>query len=255
MGGDACRLASAAFVTLSSLEDELERGETLPWGMIKLYYAAFYAGHSLLRLLGQSCSYLDPVHVTQLRRLAAAVERQPGFVLETGLYHCILNSEQTGFSLTRARGRVGGAHETFWKIFGTFLEETTEQVLLGRLAPDDARNVFLKLDALRTILQFRGAGSSWLSQVRNEIQYRLALGVWPPSRVNRSGRETLARLAKQWERDPMDIDLELVPGGDLGKFVAACAFTGALCRTILARIAARSSAGARCFAKDPLQRC
>lgn len=252
IAGDAVRFASACFASLNTITAALEEGATLAWGLVRLYYAGFYGGHSVLRLLGQSCSMVDARHTSKIRSLASALGGPPPFEITSGLYHCVLNPAQTGLSMVYARGRVGGAHEVFWEIFDRFLSEATEEVLVGRLAPEDARAVFAKLEAARRIFR-RGAGASWLSAIRNEIQYRHLHGVWPPLSVNRTQRHTLSRLAIQWTRDPMDIDIESPPGGALGAFVSACAFNAALCRAILMRIADRSFAGGRSFARSPLQ--
>jgi hypothetical protein len=135
-----------------------------------------------------------------------------------------------------------------------FLKGAGAAAILGHLTPDEGKRVFSKLEAFRDITK-RASGASWLSAVRNEIQYRHDRGVWTPAGVNKGGREVLARLARQWTRDPMDIDLELPPGAELGRFVAACAFLVALCRVILGRISDRSAAGAKSFARVPLQLC
>ncbi len=254
IAGDASRFAGACFTSLNSIVAALDAPDTLAWALVRMYYAAFYGGHAILRLLGQSCSQLEGRHVTKLRALSTALGRPPPFAVGAGLYHCTLNPGQTGLSMTHAHGRVGGAHEIFWEIFDSFLSESTDEVLLGHLSPSDAVSVFAKLEALRRIYR-RGAGASWLSAIRNEIQYRHARGVWPPPTVNRTGRGSLSRLAGQWTRDPMLIDIEVPPGGDLGAFVAACAFTSALCRTVLARVAERSSAGSLSFARHPLRHC
>ncbi|MBR0834688.1 hypothetical protein JQ612_15980 [Bradyrhizobium manausense] len=256
-GGDACRFASASFASISTVSSEIEDKRAVPWALIKLYYSAFYAGHSILRLLGQSCSYLEPSHVQHLRKLTVALGLEPKFTVDAGLYHFTVNGGQTGFALERATGRVGGAHEAFWKVFGAFIEEMTEQVLLGRLAPGEAREVFLKLDAWRSILQRHGAiaSSSWLSAMRNEIQYKLTHKLWPPASLNKHARSALARIVKQWERDPMNLDLSHLSRSDLEQFVLACTFTVTLCRVLLARIAERSSAGPRSFASEPLVLC
>lgn len=254
IGGDASRFASAAFVTLIS-SVSIEKAIHFPWGLIKLYYAAFYAGHSILRLSGQSCSYLDPVHISRLRELAIAQNLQPKSFPDTGLYHCILNPAQTGFVLKKARGRVGGAHEAFWKIFGEFLETYSHDLLLSHLTPDDAKEVFLKLSALLKILNAHGSCSgSWLSQVRNEVQYRHG-AVWPPPSVKDASRETLSRLAEQWLNDPMKIELEYPPAGRLGEFVAACAFLTSLCRVIFYWISNQCAQRGRSFANGPLSYC
>src|ERR1700678_2287839 len=57
MAGDACRLASAAFQTLASVDSELSERDNVAWGLVKLYYGAFYAGNALIRLFGESGSF------------------------------------------------------------------------------------------------------------------------------------------------------------------------------------------------------
>jgi hypothetical protein len=251
VGGDACRLASAAFVTLPSIQLELQERNSIAWSMVKLYYSAFYAGNALLRLLGQSCSYLDSTHVNRLRQLSAAAGNIPTFAINAGLYHCVLTPAQTGISFTQARGSLGGTHEAFWKIFMDYIRSINEQVLSGFLIPRDAHSMFIKLSAFEAILD-SARHSSWLSSVRNEIQYRHGAGVWPPLKIKKQDRERLPGLAAQWLRDPMDIELDFAIRGKLEGFVVACAFTVAFCRATLARISERASVGAKSFARHPL---
>ncbi len=49
-----------------------------------------------------------------------------------------------------------------------------------------------------------------------------------------------------------EIDLDIADKSDISKFVAACVFIVALCRSLLERIKERSSVGAQSFAITPL---
>jgi hypothetical protein len=252
--GDALRFASAAFVSVKEVGGSIEDRLSLPWAMIRLYYSAFYAGHAILRLTGQSCSHLDRRHITKLQQLAAGYGLSPAFELKRGLYHCVMNSNQTGLTFASKGAASGGTHEVFWAIFDRFLQKATVDVLRGNLTPADAQLVFMKFDALRTILGSSGGGSSWLSTMRNDIQYRHDHGVWQPSSVKKRGREQLARLAEQWARDPLYVDVGLAEGS-LDSFVVGCAFIVALCRALFARIAERSFSSGGSFARAPLSLC
>ena len=254
VAGDANRFAAAAFSSFKSVANDLEGADTLSWGLVRAYYAAFYAGHAVLRIVGRTCTNIETAHLNRIRALADALGNPVPFAVSAGLYDCELNSAQTGFVMVQARGRVGGAHETFWGIFDDFLSKLTEELLLSRIAPGDAHAVFFKLTALRRITR-KAAGASWLSAVRNEIQYRHARGAWAPPTINRTQRGVLSRLAEQWARDPLAVDIELRTGGDLGSFVSACALITALCRALLNRIADRSAVGSRSFARGPLNLC
>ena len=255
IGGDALRFAGAAFTSVFNIDAAVEERESVAWAMVRLYYAAFYAGHAVLRLLGQSCSHLETGHIARLKQLAAAIGAPPPFAISSGLYHCTMNAAQTGLKMVRARGSVGGTHETFWEVFDAFLASTTEAVLLGHLAPADARAVFLKLESYRSILRLFGGGAAWLSRMRNDIQYRQDHGVWMPPSVNKSSRDQLARLAMQWSRDPMAVDIEILGAASLKHFVAGCVFPIALCRALLTRISERSSAAAPKFGAAALALC
>jgi hypothetical protein len=109
--------------------------------------------------------------------------------------------------------------------------------------------VFARMDAL--VRSIRGHGApfhSWLSIMRNEVQYRHKFGVWFPCEIKKHDREGLGTLANQWNRDPMEVDIGGVHFGALGEFVVACAFIVSLCRALWMRVAERSARAARSIA-------
>ena len=249
VASDISRFSSAAFQTINSVPEQFGAKEDIAWSIIKIYYAAFYAGHSLIRLFGESLSYLDRGHIRRISTLAAALQKTPGFALSASSYHCILDPLARCISSTAARHGTGGAHETFWNIFGLTIGRISEGVLRGNLGQVDAQAVFAKLVDLQKGMSAHGAPLySWLSVVRNDVQYRHHHGVWMPCSIKKQDRELLGRLANQWNRDPMDIDVGAQQGGSLGEFAIACAFIVGLCRCLLERIAARSQHGRRSFA-------
>jgi hypothetical protein len=255
VAGDACRFSQAAFLTAAAVEQRITGREDTAWSLIKLYYSAFYAGHAVLRVLGSSCSQLDNGHINKIRRAADARGCVAPFPLQAGLYHCILNPQQSGVKMLQLAGRNGGSHEIFWGVLDSFLSQAAEEIVSGHLGPEDSRQVFGKIEAFRRALGRRGSGSSWLSSVRNEVQYRHDRGVWVPQSISESTRTALGRLASQWRRDPIEIDLEVPPCGELGLFVSAAAFIISMAKALFERIADRSSAGHSSFARLPLQLC
>jgi hypothetical protein len=248
LAADCTRFSCAAFQTASEINDDLGTRDRLAWGLLKLYYAAFYAGHATLRALGEGCTYFNKPHITRLVKMAEALSLAPGFGIESGLYHCILTQNDTAISCVRSRGKTGGAHEAFWNIFGTKLKAIGDGVLGGPLPRADAQAVFSQIDQLLRVLS-KSAGYGWLSFVRNDIQYRLQHGVWYPEIMRSQSRDRLRGLAKQWTRDPMAIDLQSPRSDTLGDFTVSCAFVLSLCRDILRRIAERSTVGAQSFVK------
>ncbi len=243
LASDLCRSSSASFQSVAEIAPYVEDKSTLPWALIKLYYAAYYAGHAVIRLLGESCSYFAPSHVRRISEVAASVGGALPFRLSAGFFHCVLDPSSSAISCRQSRGLVGGAHEAFWGVFGTKINELAEAVLRGPLEPRESQEVYAQLDALRQIMH-PGNGHSWLSFVRNEVQYRNQYGVWFPPEHKAAQRGALARLASGWMADPMRFNLSQHPS-DLHAFVNGCAFIIAVCRVLVVRVFERSSAGAR----------
>src|SRR5262249_28736929 len=46
LAADCSRLASAAFQTVATVPTEIVERDSVAWCLVKLYYAAFYAGHT-----------------------------------------------------------------------------------------------------------------------------------------------------------------------------------------------------------------
>lgn len=249
LASDCGRFSSAAFQTVSALGNSMETRDGFPWSLIKMYYAAFYASHALLRSFGEGCSFFYRQHTEHLAHLSAALGLDPSFRVDSGLYHCVLNQGATVVSYRKAQGQAGGAHEAFWMVFGKKLRSVAEGVLHGRLPTADAQLVYSKLDELLQVLDRKG-GFSWLSNIRNDVQYRMQHQSWFPERVRAQEREALCRLAGQWPRDPLKIDISAGRLGLLGDFVGACAFLVALCRSVIDRIGERTSRGQQSFARS-----
>ena len=245
LAADACRLSCAAFQTMVLASTEMLNRDSMAWSLVKLYYSAFYAGNALIRLLGESCSYFDRQHISRLNQLAIALNRIPTFKIEGGLYRCVVDHTGTALWCTRARGGIGGAHEAFWDIFGNRLGVLAMEVLSGPLSTTDAQAVFTQIEQFRDVLRQR-INHSWLSVVRNELQYRHEYQVWFPAQLRARQREALSRHSNRWSRDPMLIDLSK-KGDVLSEFVACCCFVVSLCNTMLARIAERSDVGSKSF--------
>jgi len=244
---DCCRFSLAAFQTISQVSTEIMQRDSVAWSLIKVYYSAFYAGHALLRIFGEACSFFDRQHCMRLVEVGLALGQRPAFTVDSGLYRCTLNQTSTALTCVKTRG-AAGVHEAFWTVFGSRVQSLSEATLAGTLVQRDAQAVFIQLGALINIVR-RRAGYSWLSGIRNDLQYRHHYGVWFPAKLKQNDKLSLSQLIRDWQRDPMEIDLDMRRLGLLGDFVAACIFIVALCHTMLVRIAERSAAGDQSFVR------
>jgi hypothetical protein len=243
---DCSRFAAASFQSLGAFSSATCDKLSFPWDLIKLYYAAFYAGHSIIRLAGQSCSYLDESHTKRLNEYLSATVSGPVLSVTAGLYHGRLIANGTQIQLSRVGGRFGGSHEDFWKIFAAFIKELSHETMTGPLAEMDAQQVFSKLDEITGLLRRRGTYGR-LSTIRNELQYRHGYEGWQPSALSKSHHGEIIHLGCQWKSDPMSIRLTSGRLGNLGEFTSACAFVVGFCRSVTERVCERSAAGQKSF--------
>lgn len=245
---DCSRFACASFQSLGTFSMTHCTKLSLPWDLIKLYYAAFYAAHAILRFVGQGCSYLSDSHVKRLNDLLSLMSPTPAPTIVPGLYHAWLMNNNTQLHFKKVGARFGGSHEDFWKTFATAVLQLNAAILSGPLTPSDAQQVFAKLDELIGILRQRGTYGR-ISSIRNELQYRHGYEGWLPSRMPKSHRGELINLGCQWRSDPMRIRLTAGRLADLGEFTSACAFLVGICRSLIERVGERSSARSRSFAR------
>jgi hypothetical protein len=245
---DCSRFACAAFQSLGAFSTAHCNKISLPWDLIRLYYAAFYAGHAILRLVGQSCSYLNDSHVKRINAFLAATCPAPAPAITVGLYHGRLVAGNTQLHLRRVGARFGGSHEDFWKVFALSIEGLNQAILRGPLPAADAQQVFAKLDELVGLLRERGSFGR-LSSIRNELQYRHGYEGWLPSSMPKSHQGELINLGCRWGMDPMGVRLTSGRLGDLGEFTSACAFLVGVCRALVQRVGDRSSARSKGFLK------
>jgi len=133
-------------------------------------------------------------------------------------------------------------------VFGKRINRLGEEILVGRLGLVERQTIFSKIDDFRRNLCTNSAPFfSHLSIIRNEVQYRHSQKVWLPESLKSSERDQLSRLIGQWQRDPMDVDLNHGLDGTMERFMVSCAFLISLCACLLRRLADRSENPARSF--------
>lgn len=248
---DSSNLSVSCLQSLAVIWPQEEERVALPWSLIRLYYSAFYAAHVFVRLLGTACCWLERRHITHLATLAGASGTAVPWPLEQGTYVCAVD----GTRLDWLKSAQTGAHEALWASLDVVIANASARVLSGSMAKLDAQQVYAQLESFRSMSK-RNGGLNWISRTRNELQYKLAHGVWHPAGVSRRDRERLKRLAGQWTYDPMQIDLDAAAAyGELGELASASAFLLAATRVLLLRLEERSSVprhfvryGARAFA-------
>jgi hypothetical protein len=237
--GEIVRMSMASCESVASIAPVSRLPRTRAWAVVQWYYAAFYAAHALLRMFGVGLVQIERGHVTEIRRIAD-VFGQPCNI--EGGFHSVRVVNST-LVLTKMSGN-GGSHEFLWHVFDDFLAGASSELLAARGASSDVQALALRLDDLRAILNLPPATSgSWLSYVRNRVNYRHELGVWYPYGEDTAERSAILDAAVG--ATPHADDVPLSVGGQapaLQSFLSACRFIVALCEDSAAEMSYRSLA-------------
>jgi hypothetical protein len=247
IANESSRFACASFQSYSDVASQFENGDCAPWALVRAYYSAYYAGHSILRLIGSTCTYVDRSRAGALREVIAAYGLSK--VFGVGQYEIALDRAGTGLSFQILGASLGGSHDQFWYVFGKRLATLERDVLHGPLPQVDAQRVWDCLGRLRGLLCKNSLNGGWLSAIRNSVQYKQAMGVWFPDRLSSRDLDALSRAARHWKDDPLSIRLSSEKSNELGDFLTACTFLVSMCRVLMMRIGERGKRGrARSFA-------
>lgn len=170
---------------LSSMESALQRvpdtmgPKALGWPLIRLYYAAFFGAHAIMRGTGKAVVRIETAQASRLTQIGSLYV--PGLRISTGTYQWALR-ENRDLRLDGHLGRLpdnGGAHEQFWKVFYNFLGSIRDEVTRNR--EPEATAAIAEISDLRDCLSSNGfQGGTWLSAVRNQITYQHGFGAWFP---------------------------------------------------------------------------
>lgn len=89
IAADMSRLATSCLQSISVSPEVSVEKYWLPWTLVRIYYAAFYAAHATVRALGVGCCWLDTDDINHLQALANATFNQSvPWSVSSGTYRC-----------------------------------------------------------------------------------------------------------------------------------------------------------------------
>jgi hypothetical protein len=145
------------------------------WAFIKWYYAAFFAAHSLMRATGRSVIYVDFGESQEFQKLVEL--RGLSEVVQKGTYNVSYSYLVGGHEVVvRKRSGKAGVHEAFWSEFGAWIGQLSDKLLV--LPSVDAQRLRSRLVELSSVLSHNSQQFSWLSFIRNSVNYRHGGKVW-----------------------------------------------------------------------------
>ena len=117
-------------------------------------------------------------------------------------------------------------------------------ILKNSRFPKWDQEVAVKIEELcNNLCTGQSSNGSWLSFVRNEVNYRHIWGAWYPYRDYKPYYNQLFDDSNLWLSDPMLIELQIPRGKELQRFQRTCHFIIALCRVLVEDMEMRCSKG------------
>lgn len=200
---EASRFGNACFESFLERIPTTGSERSLGWPLIRTYYAAFFAAHALLRICGESLTYLTTLNANKLNQLGQIyLNIQPQFI--KGLYHVKSAPNGQSLQITQVKGG-GGSHQELWKYFNTFLIDVENNLASNFAALPEAILAIQTSQAMRSGLSRNNCtNGTWLSESRNAINYQQAYGVWFPYKIRRKQASSLVSTFDQWKDEHAD---------------------------------------------------
>ena len=241
---DCNRMAAASFESMQLIGKNELLPKSTAWLVIQSYYSAFFAAHSILRMIGISCSQLENTPIRKIQDIADIFSCKPsGVTIKSGYYKCRYdyNSDKLYCEHLNASG---GSHENFWKTFHNELKDISNKILSTPSIPiADAQRVSGQIDVMCLNLCHHGESrGNWLSHIRNKVNYQHEFNCWFPYQdIKKTSVSELYETSQTWLIDPMQISL--TARGEILLFHRTCNFIVSLCRTLVEYMSDRCPEG------------
>ena len=182
LANDCNRMAMASIETICGVYPEIRLPRSGAWGLIRTYYAAFFAAHALLRMFGRSCSYLDSNHVNKINEIAG--------LFTTNKYFSPISPGFYGIEIDRAFNYVQirplkDSHKDTWREFISLLsiisDQCTNSANIAALSSHKLEAFDLITKIKNGIFSVRANSNAInLSELRNSVNYQQSHHLWFP---------------------------------------------------------------------------
>jgi hypothetical protein len=199
------------------------------WPLLKLYYSAFFSAHSLLRVCGAGVTKLDRVQLNHLNQVLNVYSPGQQFG-DAGSYYFSIDVP-VGYvagqiDLTFKPSADGaGVHDGFWRLFCNFLTDKAADAV--RTGQSSNQSFLADITEITSALKNgSGSGGSWISSIRNEVNYQHLHDAWFPFKKSSKNLEYLSRVTYSESKSlRIDGDKRKVP---IDAFVNICRYMACL---------------------------
>ena len=251
LANDCNRMAAAAIESISGIQPDNNLNKSGAWGVIRAYYSAFFAIHSIMRMFGISCSQLDQAHVDKIYESASAVGKTGEITrLDKGFYAINVDPDFSTVTFHKYKD----SHKDTW---GEFLK------LVEKLISDSANVTAIskyKIEAIDILTSVRrgvtrsrcGDKGNWLSVMRNSVNYQHSHGVWFPYESRPIAPSYISTLGEDWIKpvDTLEIGLK---GSDIETFFEVTLIINSIFRELLVSCAEKAGRSNKVFTNGALK--
>lgn len=230
LANDCNRMAMAAIESAAGVRLDDPFKNSGAWAIIRVYYATFFAAHSIMRMYGISCCQLESIHTSKVFQMADLLGKTGGERnIENGFYAIQIDKKYENLNFVKYKD----SHKDTWDCFLRLITNVVGEIN-GVTALDQ-----YKLEATDILLSIkhglvRGGrnGGNWLSQIRNSVNYQHSHGVWYPYERKPVAPQQIIKLATVWTQPPSAIN-HRIRKGDIEAFFDLSASILSLFKTLL----------------------
>jgi hypothetical protein len=239
---DCNRMSQASFESMNNILIIENFPKAKAWLIIKSYYSAFYAAHSILRFIGISLTQFDTEQSNSIDKVGK-IYNPTNIKVEKGFYKCSFNDSLSILECEKLDKALGGSHEILWGIFLNVIKRLSNDVLTVGSSVNNQIVSGKLIDLIDNLTFLNHTKGSWLSKVRNDVNYKHNYGVWFPYKSHQKYYEQLYNLLNDWKKDPINIQLNIYTGKEMLRFFSTCSFIVSFCRTLVEDMSHRCSKG------------
>lgn len=235
------RFLCAMCESFAELNPSTFAARSISWPLIKAYYASYFAAHALLRMTGRCVTQVDGMLSQSIMRSLLSTGAAPSWQITTSQYFVRYDENQQLLAFEDKHAAKGGSHQFVWKKFGELLSELISSSKTMGIAYQQEMLLLERMSDNLTSQQ-KIADFSWLSSIRNSVNYGFSHSVWFP--FDGTDSRQAKRLIKILKCDASTsfASTNVSPQTELEKFCETATFLVSFANSAANTIVRRSSA-------------
>jgi hypothetical protein len=197
LANDCNRMSMAAIESICGVQIDPVFSKSSAWAAIRTYYASFFAAHAILRVFGYSYSQLEFDHTKKIFEVAKALNvNGVHSKIEHGFYCIQIDKEFRKIKFEKKNE----SHKDMWRGFLTLIEQLISDVTQTSSISRHKSEAIDLLSETRKGVTKNGSniGGNWLSELRNQVNYKHSHGAWHPNEISVETQRTIANISSHW---------------------------------------------------------